>query len=279
MGEPDEGEREKGVRRVFTEETAGFEGLYSSSYGTTNDATRGVLARVDEWSSRILDLGLAALLLLLVTPLMALVAIAIKIDSPGPLFFRCRRVGFRGRAFDMLKFRKMRDGVGGPALTARADPRFTRVGGFLAKTKLDEVPQLWNVLRGEMSLVGPRPEDPSFVAIEPEAYSKILGVRPGITGLSQLAFARETEILDPADGVTHYVRTLLPQKVRLDCLYVSRRSLRMNLGILFWTAVAVLLRQDVAVNRVTARLGFRRRPSKQAAAPELGEVIGAEAQQ
>jgi lipopolysaccharide/colanic/teichoic acid biosynthesis glycosyltransferase len=173
----------------------------------------------------------------------------------------------------------MRDGVGGPALTARADPRFTRVGGFLAKTKLDEVPQLWNVLRGEMSLVGPRPEDPSFVAIEPEAYSKILGVRPGITGLSQLAFARETEILDPADGVAHYVRAVLPQKVGLDCLYVSRRSVGMDLGILFWTAVAVLLRQDVAVNRVTARLGFRRRPSKQAAAPELGEVIGAEAQQ
>jgi lipopolysaccharide/colanic/teichoic acid biosynthesis glycosyltransferase len=264
------------VRRVFTgESTPGFEGLYSSSHGTS-DTTRGVLARLDEWSRRILDLGLAALLLLLVTPFMALVAIAIKIDSPGPLFFRCRRVGFRGRAFDMLKFRKMRDGVAGPALTARADPRFTRVGGFLAKTKLDEVPQLWNVLRGEMSLVGPRPEDPSFVAIEPEAYSKILGVRPGITGLSQLAFARETEILDPADGVAHYVRTLLPQKVRLDCLYVSRRSLRMNLGILFWTAVAVLLRRDVAVNRVTARLSVRRRPSTPAARPEPLEALGAE---
>jgi lipopolysaccharide/colanic/teichoic acid biosynthesis glycosyltransferase len=266
------------VRREATLElTPGFEGLYRSSHSTGN-TTRALWARVDESSSRMLDVVVAALLLLLLTPFMVFVAAGIKLDSRGPLFYRCRRVGFRGRAFDMLKFRKMHDGACGPSLTARADPRFTRIGRFLAKTKLDEVPQLWNVLRGEMSLVGPRPEDPSFVRMKWEAYSRILGVRPGITGLSQLAFARETEILDPADGEAHYVRALLPQKARLDCLYVSRRSLGMDVGILFWTAVAVLLRRDVAVNRVTARLGLRRRPSEPAPGPELGEIIGAEAQ-
>jgi lipopolysaccharide/colanic/teichoic acid biosynthesis glycosyltransferase len=260
------------------EPSPGFEGLYWSS-DPTGKATRALSTRVDEAAKRVLDVVVAALLLLLLTPVMVFVAAAIKLDSHGPLFFRCRRVGFRGRAFDMLKFRKMRDGARGSTLTARADPRFTRIGGFLAKTKLDEIPQLWNVLRGEMSLVGPRPEDPSFVAVEWEAYSTILRVRPGITGLSQLAFARETEILDPTDGVAHYLRTLLPQKARLDGLYVLRRSVGMDLGILFWTLVVVLLRRDVVVNRGTARLGLRRRPSRPVAGPELGEKIGAEAQQ
>jgi lipopolysaccharide/colanic/teichoic acid biosynthesis glycosyltransferase len=246
--------------------------LPDSARGATE---RGDVAsvRVDDWATRVLDIGVAALMLVLLAPLIAVVAAAIKIESRGPLFFRCRRVGIRGHEFDMLKFRKMHDGVAGPALTALGDPRFTRMGSFLAKTKLDEVPQLWNVLRGEMSLVGPRPEDPSFVAIEQDAYRKILAVRPGITGLSQLAFARETEILDPLDGVGHYVRRLLPQKASLDCVYVSRRSVGMDLRILFWTGLAVLLRRKVAVDRATAELGLRRRPSLPAAAPEVREVI------
>src|SRR5205823_1367512 len=126
-------------------------------------------------------------------------ALAIRLESRGSVLYRCRRVGQGGHEFSMLKFRKMqRDAAGGP-LTAADDERFTRIGKLLAKTKLDEVPQLWNVLRGTMSLVGPRPEDPSFVSMLVSEYEQILRIKPGITGLSQLAFARETEILDPAD--------------------------------------------------------------------------------
>jgi lipopolysaccharide/colanic/teichoic acid biosynthesis glycosyltransferase len=216
---------------------------------------------------RALDVSVAALLLMVLLPLVAGIALAIKIDSRGPVFFRCRRVGRGGREFGMLKFRKMYDGARGSALTASDDERFTGVGRFLARTKLDEIPQFWNVLRGEMSLVGPRPEDPAFAALHGDAYESILRVRPGITGLSQLAFARESEILDPHDRTGHYVRNILPQKIQIDSLYAARRSLGMDLRILAWTAGAVLFGRAVAVHRETGRLSGRRRPS-----PELTRV-------
>ena len=165
----------------------------------------------------------------------------------------------------MLKFRKMRDGATGLPLTAPDDERFTRMGSFLARLKLDELPQLWNVLKGEMSLVGPRPEDPSFVEANRDAYEAILQVTPGMTGLCQLAFAREPELLSDVDPVEDYVQRLLPQKARLDGLYAQRRSLSMDLRILAWTAMVVLLRREVAVNRETAGLTVRRRPATQPA--------------
>jgi lipopolysaccharide/colanic/teichoic acid biosynthesis glycosyltransferase len=209
------------------------------------------------------DAVVAALLLAVLSPLVFALAVAITLDSRGPAFFRCRRIGLSGREFSMLKFRKMHDGALGPALTAVNDARFTRMGRFLARTKLDEVPQLWNVLRGDMSLVGPRPEDPSFVRLHPEQFEPVLRVRPGITGLSQLAFARESEILDPADRTGAYLTRILPQKLHLDCIYVARRSLLLDLRILAWTAAAVLLRKHVAVHRGTGRLNVRRRPTSQ----------------
>ncbi|HYZ19461.1 MAG TPA: sugar transferase [Gaiellaceae bacterium] len=204
-----------------------------------------------------LDLAIAVPLLVLLTPLIVLVALAIVIDSRGGAFYRCRRVGRNGSELWMLKFRKMRDGAGGPALAAADDERFTRLGPFLARTKLDELPQLWNVVKGEMSLVGPRPEDPSFVDVHRAAYREILRVAPGITGLSQLAFARESEILDPDDRVGDYVRRILPQKVGMDRLYARRRSLRMDAQILWWTAAAVIVRRQVAVHRETGRMNLR----------------------
>jgi lipopolysaccharide/colanic/teichoic acid biosynthesis glycosyltransferase len=209
---------------------------------------------------RLLDIFLAAAALLLLLPLFALAALAIKLESRGPVFFKCRRVGLGGRGFAMLKFRKMRTGAAGAPLTAVNDERFTRMGRLLAKTKLDELPQLWNVLTGSMSVVGPRPEDPVFVALRPAEYEPILRVKPGITGLSQLAFAREMEILDAEDRVGDYLRRLMPQKMALDAMYAEQRSLGMNLQILWWTFVAVALRRDVAVNRATGRLNRRRRP-------------------
>jgi lipopolysaccharide/colanic/teichoic acid biosynthesis glycosyltransferase len=218
-------------------------------------------AAFDTGVKRGLDLVLATTLLVLLALPIALLALAIRLDSPGPSFYRCRRIGFRGREFLMLKFRKMHDDASGPALTAMGDERFTRLGRFLAETKLDELPQLWNVLKGEMSFVGPRPEDPGFVDEQAEAYERILRVRPGITGLCQLAFAKESEILDPDDSLRHYLASILPQKVGMDVLYAERRSLRMDLRILFWTAAAVVLKRSVAVHRDSGRMNVRRRPT------------------
>jgi lipopolysaccharide/colanic/teichoic acid biosynthesis glycosyltransferase len=221
-------------------------------------SSRESLAALD-WN-RLLDIAIAAVALVVLSPLIALVALAVTLDSRGPVFFRCNRVGRGGRPFTMFKFRKMRNGVSdGPPLTGVRDDRFTRIGGLLAKTKLDEIPQLWNVLGGAMSLVGPRPEDAAFVRLHPEQYAPILCVRPGITGLSQLAFANEAEILAVDDRLNDYVDRILPQKMRLDRLYVERRSLWMDLKILAWTLVTVGLRREAAVHRTTGRLTLRHR--------------------
>ena len=212
---------------------------------------------IDRALRRTIDIVFSTILLVLTSPLIAVLVLAIRLDSPGPAFYRCRRVGQRGRPLHMLKFRKMHDGASGPALSSPDDVRFTRLGSFLARTKLDELPQLWNVLKGEMSLVGPRPEDPAFVELRREAYSMILEVRPGITGLSQLAFASETDILDADDRLGHYVDRILPQKIGMDRLYATRRSIGMDLKILWWTLRAVVGRREVAVHRKTGRLTSR----------------------
>jgi lipopolysaccharide/colanic/teichoic acid biosynthesis glycosyltransferase len=208
---------------------------------------------------RSLDIVVAAASLVCLSLLIGVVAIAVKIDSRGPVFYRARRVGLGGREFVMLKFRKMRCGIGGPMLTAGDDERVTRLGRFLSKTKIDEIPQLWNVLRGHMSLVGPRPQDPSFVALKWTEYERILKVKPGMTGLYQLAFLRETEVLDVEDHVADYIRRLLPHKTWLEQLYAAHRSILMDLRILAWTAIILTFRIDVAVHRLTGRITMRRR--------------------
>ena len=221
-------------------------------------------ARLDGALKRTLDVVVAVPVLLLLAPLFIVIAATIKLESRGGVLYRCRRVGRGGRELQMLKFRKMHEGARGPALVQKNDERFTRLGAFLARTKLDELPQLWNVLKGEMSLVGPRPEDPSFVEQHREAYDAILAVRPGITGLSQLAFARESEVLDPGDRVGHYVSRILPQKMQMDRMYAVQRSLSMDLKILWWTLCAIVARREVAVHRDTGRLS-RRAPREPAA--------------
>jgi len=208
---------------------------------------------------RAADIFVSALLLVLLSPLVLIAAIVIRLDSPGPAFFRVNRVGFRDKPLRMLKFRKMHDGASGSNLTMDDDHRFTRVGANLSKLKIDEIPQLWNVLRGEMSLVGPRPEDRLFVEMHRDVYRTILSVRPGITGLSQIAFAEESRILDDDNPVDHYVERILPQKVLLDEMYAENRSLWLNFRILFWTTAAVIMRRQVAVHRESGKMNLRRR--------------------
>jgi lipopolysaccharide/colanic/teichoic acid biosynthesis glycosyltransferase len=208
---------------------------------------------------RAVDVFVAGTLLVVMLPVMVLVAVAVRVESPGPLFIRCERHGYRGRRLGMLKFRKMRDGARGLALTTCDDARLTRIGRFLASTKLDELPQLWHVLRGEMSLVGPRPEDRRFVAHHADHYRAITSVRPGMLGPSQLAFVDEASVLDPFDPIGHYETRILPQKVGIDRLYVERWSLGLDLRIALWSVLAVLLRQPVAVDRDTLALQRRRR--------------------
>jgi lipopolysaccharide/colanic/teichoic acid biosynthesis glycosyltransferase len=214
------------------------------------------------WSrivKRTLDVTVSALLLTLLAPLFVVVGIAIKLESRGPVFYRASRAGWRGRPLRVLKFRKMFEDAAGQPLTRHLDSRFTRIGHLLSRSKIDELPQLWNVLLGQMSLVGPRPEDLAFVALHETEYSQILVVRPGITGLGQLAFSKESEILDPEDGVGHYVDRILPQKVRLDILYTRTWTVRGDCRILTWTVLPVILRVDVAVNRGSGTLTVRRR--------------------
>jgi lipopolysaccharide/colanic/teichoic acid biosynthesis glycosyltransferase len=216
------------------------------------EALRGAVKRA-------IDVVVAASALVVLSPLFAAVGLLIVLDSRGPVFYRAERVGYRGQPLAMLKFRKMHRTARGAELTVDGDERLTRVGAWLARTKLDELPQLWHVVRGEMSLVGPRPEAPSFVARFPTEYGVILATRPGLTGYTQLAFAREGSILDPQDVQGHYVRALLPQKVQLDQLYASRVTTRRDLQILIATFRTLVLHQPVAVNRTTGALTLRRR--------------------
>lgn len=214
-------------------------------------------------AKRAIDVILSVTLLMVLAPLWIVIVIAILATDGRPVLYRAERAGYRGARLSVLKFRKLRKDARGLPLTISEDDRFTTIGRALARWKLDEIPQLVNVVLGQMSLVGPRPEDGRFVALYEDEYRhRILTVRPGITGLCQLAFAKEGRILDPADRIRDYEERILPQKVAIDCLYVERRSVRMDLGILAWTLIATVLRRDLAVNRRTGGIGIRRRPDE-----------------
>lgn len=203
-------------------------------------------------SARLLDIALLLLLMPLIVPLAALVALAVALDSPGPILYRSIRVGRDGRHFSMVKFRTMVDRLDGPSISRAGDVRHTPVGGLLATMRLDELPQAWNVLRGEMRLVGPRPEVEQFVLAEPDAYRRILAVPPGITGPTQLAFANEGRLLARAvDPERTYRDELLPRKVALDLAYVAQANVRSELAAIARTwlvpgrqAVLVLRHQN-----------------------------------
>src|SRR3990172_2318667 len=187
---------------------------------------------------RTFDFLASSLGLCLLSPLFLVVAIAIRIDSPGPVFFRQDRVGKDGKNFLICKFRSMvanASGIG-PLITTAGDARITRVGRFLRRTKLDELPQLLNVWRGEMSLVGPRPEVPTYVALYNERQREVLSVRPGITDPASIAYADEEEILGEAsDPARVYVEEVPPRKLELNLRYIEKMSLPYDAWVIWKT--------------------------------------------
>jgi lipopolysaccharide/colanic/teichoic acid biosynthesis glycosyltransferase len=187
---------------------------------------------------RLFDLATASFGLLLLSPVFAIVAIAIKFDSPGPVFFRQRRMGRRFRPFLVWKFRTMVRHAPrlGPEITTGFDPRITRVGRLIRRTKLDELPQLINVITGDMSLVGPRPEVPRYVRMFRKDYRTILTVRPGITDLASLKYRDEQEMLGRIRDPERFYRTrVLPDKIRLARLYIRQASFSRDLRLIFLT--------------------------------------------
>ncbi|MFN7923985.1 MAG: sugar transferase [Bryobacteraceae bacterium] len=184
----------------------------------------------------LLDRALAAAGLIATAPIGLLAAAAIVIDDPGPVFFRQKRVGRDGQPFELWKFRSMRRNNGGAQITAASDSRITRVGRLLRKFKLDELPQLWNVVRGDMSLIGPRPEVPRYVDERDPVWTRVLSVRPGITDLATLVFRNEEEILAKAEDPERlYRERVLPDKLALNLEYIGKRNLFVDCKLLWWT--------------------------------------------
>ena len=187
--------------------------------------------------ARCLDLLGTGFGLVLLSLLLLGLALAVRLSSPGPALFRSTRVGRNGRPFTLYKFRSMVVDAPstGPRITAADDPRVTRLGAFLRDYKLDELPQLLNVLKGDMSLVGPRPEDPEYVALYSQEQKAVLDARPGLTGPASLHYRNESAHLAGDDWHNRYVDEIMPAKLLLDLEYLSRRTLMSDLGVIMCT--------------------------------------------
>jgi lipopolysaccharide/colanic/teichoic acid biosynthesis glycosyltransferase len=189
---------------------------------------------------RLFDFVVAGCGLLCLSPVFVICAGLVKLTSKGPVFFRQERMGLHGQPFQILKFRSMVQDAPklGGALTAGHDPRVTKVGAILRKLKLDELPQLINVLKGEMSFVGPRPEVRKYVEKYPQDYSQLLQVRPGITDIASLKYRHETEMLGQyPDPERAYVEVILPDKIALGKEYIRRSSLAFDLKLMIMTVL------------------------------------------
>lgn len=210
---------------------------------------------------RSFDLVCATAGVLVLAPLFLLVAALVKLQDRGPVFYRQMRVGHRGVPFRLLKFRTMVADADrtGPAITVGHDPRVTRLGAWLRRSKLDELPQLFNVIAGDMSLVGPRPEVPRYVELYDRAHREVLELVPGITDPASIRFASEAELLAAAeDPERAYIECVMPEKIRMNLDYSRRATL--------WSDIGVILR-TVAVSLI---------PSRRAAAesPHLSRPVG-----
>jgi|SRR5579859_5703698 len=192
-------------------------------------------------AKRSFDLFLSAVALVTLAPVFLLISVAIRLTSEGPVFYRASRVGKDGKPFKMFKFRTMvvnADKIG-PGITLDKDRRITPVGRVLRKTKLDELPQLINVLRGEMSMVGPRPEDPRYVALYTPHQRTVLSVRPGITSQASVHFRDESAQLSGPDWESHYVQVVMPAKLQLDIAYAQQPDVKRDLALIAKTILAL----------------------------------------
>ena len=188
---------------------------------------------------RLLDSVASLAGLIILCPILLVVALLIKLDSPGPVFYKAERVGKGGRLFRLFKFRSMVTDADrrGPGITTTGDQRVTRVGRWLRKTKVDELPQLINVLRGEMSLVGPRPEDPRYVALYTPEQRQILTVRPGITSPASLEYRHEEQLLSGSEWEHTYTEQIMPHKIEIELDYLLNRSPRSDLLVILQTVL------------------------------------------
>jgi lipopolysaccharide/colanic/teichoic acid biosynthesis glycosyltransferase len=217
---------------------------------------------------RSLDISLAGLLLALTLPFLAIAAVIIKLDSEGPVIFCQVRMGRNFRCFQLLKLRTMRVASGGPAYTLGTDPRITRSGRWLRWLKLDELPQLWNVLRGDMSMVGPRPVVPELATEFRQAYAQLLEARPGLTDPATLKYCREAEMLALVVDPLEYFKTVVtPDKLRISEAYRQRANAWSDVGVMVGTALALFhssgrprFSQPVSAGRAELRLSSFRGP-------------------
>ncbi|MFG1911999.1 sugar transferase [Kribbella sp. NPDC048928] len=191
---------------------------------------------------RLLDILAGGVLLILAAPLLVLVAVLIVVSDGRPVLFRQSRVGQNGRTFTLYKFRSMRLSAPGPEVTATSDARITRIGGFLRRTAIDELPQLWHVLRGQMTLVGPRPESSALAAGYPSSCRAVLQARPGLTGPAQLRYRERSAV--PPNGQTDverwYLEVLVPLRVAADREYLDRPTILRTLYYVLVTALFVV---------------------------------------
>lgn len=208
------------------------------------------------WGRTLLDCSISFVALLILSPFLLVIGAAVLVETGRPIFFTQNRVGRGGKLFRLIKFRTMRQGKSGPSITTRGDSRVTTVGRFLRKFKLDELPQLWNVVRGEMSLVGPRPEVPEFVDSNNPVWVSVLQVRPGITDPASIAYRHEEELLaKSSDPIRFYRETVLPSKLALNIAYLRDRTLWHDLQVIAKTAHCATFpgSYDIEETRVTTQ--------------------------
>lgn len=227
------------------------------------DSKQGETSLVKNGLPRQIEAAIALVGLIIAAPLIALTAIAVAVTSRGPVIFRQKRIGRKGRPFTMYKLRTMTTASGGPQVTAGDDVRVTPVGKFLRKTKLDELPELWNILKGDMSLIGPRPEVPRYVDLEDPMWRLVLAARPGIADPMTLRLRNEEELLVKVEGDRErfYLETLLPFKLEGYLNYLQARSWRSDLNVLWQTVVAVAFPSKTPLPTLEEiRVASRRRP-------------------
>jgi lipopolysaccharide/colanic/teichoic acid biosynthesis glycosyltransferase len=217
---------------------------YIKVYKNRSFSAQTIALPLNRIVKRLFDMVFAFIGLVVLSPFFIYIAHLIRRDSPGPAFFWGARAGQNGKSFRMLKFRTMyecNESYGGPRVTCKQDDRITPLGRWLRDAKINELPQLWNVLLGEMSFVGPRPEDPEIVKNWPEDVRKeVLSLKPGITSPASILYRDEESLLSSENVMGDYFRNILPDKMRLDRLYVRNHSFFADLDIIFWT-VAILL--------------------------------------